>query len=205
MDLAEVLRDAIRAGDLPAGAAIRQEEIAARYHVSRLPVRDALMKLHGEGLVVVEPNRGAFVRELSAPEIEEVFDIRMMLELDLIVRSAGQITRRDLAEIRRIHLAIGDAETAEENAELDRTFHEVAYRAAARPRQLQIVMSLRSVVGSYEKLRARFNQARAAFQKDHLSMMKALAAGDAGTARAALQVHLERTRVIAINAAKGDA
>jgi DNA-binding GntR family transcriptional regulator len=71
--IADTLRDGILRGEIAPGAALRQEELAERFGVSRLPVRDALMRLETQGLVHVYPNRGAFVISLSADELREIY------------------------------------------------------------------------------------------------------------------------------------
>src|SRR5437763_14723371 len=82
--IAETLRDEILRGAIPPGEALRQEELAERFGVSRLPVRDALLRLEAQGLVHVYPNRGAFVISLSADEVREVYEMRILLEGDLL-------------------------------------------------------------------------------------------------------------------------
>src|ERR687885_171179 len=80
--IADALREEIRRGRAEPGQALRQEEIATRFGVSRLPVRDALRRLETEGLVVVYPNRGAFVAEFSPDEVREIYDLPILLEGD---------------------------------------------------------------------------------------------------------------------------
>ena len=67
-------------GELPFGARLRIDDLASRYGVSHMPVREALRVLHGEGLVVIEPNRGARVRTIHRGYIEDLFDVRTALE-----------------------------------------------------------------------------------------------------------------------------
>src|SRR5690242_20975649 len=76
----EHLRQAILSRRLPSGAPLRQERIAEQLGVSRLPVREALRRLHVEGLVDLQPRRGYFVASFNRDEIEELFDIRGTLE-----------------------------------------------------------------------------------------------------------------------------
>src|SRR5215510_2814010 len=82
--VAAALRTALHQGRWSPGTALRQEELAAEFGVSRIPVREALNKLQAEGLVVVEPNRGAFVASLSVADVHEVFDLRVLLECDAL-------------------------------------------------------------------------------------------------------------------------
>src|SRR3982750_1889647 len=78
--IAESLRDEILRGEIPAGQPLRQEELAERFGVSRLPVRDALLRLEAQGLVHVFPNRGAFVISLSAGEVRGGYWMRVFPE-----------------------------------------------------------------------------------------------------------------------------
>src|SRR6478752_7016094 len=97
--IAETLRDEILRGAIPPGAALRQEELAERFGVSRLPVRDALMRLETQGLVHVYPNRGAFVISLSAEEVREIYEMRLLLEGDILERAVPRMTEEDWRQI----------------------------------------------------------------------------------------------------------
>src|SRR3954471_4720361 len=105
--IADTLRDEILRGEISPGAALRQEELAERFGVSRLPVRDALMRLEAQGLVHVYPNRGAFVISLSADEVREIYEMRILLEGDILERAVPRMTEEDW---RRIEAARIDAE-----------------------------------------------------------------------------------------------
>ena len=74
-----MLRDAIVRGVLKGGQPLRQDELAARFELSRIPVRGALCQLEGEGLVTTHPHRGAFVSALSSEELQELCEIRIAL------------------------------------------------------------------------------------------------------------------------------
>src|SRR5688500_2920250 len=93
--IADSLRDEILRGVIEPGAPLRQEELAERFQVSRIPVRDALLRLESQGLVHVYSNRGAFVISLSADEVREIYDMRILLEGDLIERAVPRMTAED--------------------------------------------------------------------------------------------------------------
>ena len=78
--VAEELRRRIVDGEFQSGFQLRQDALAAEFGVSRIPVREALMQLEAEGLVKIHPHRGAIVSELSTEEIEELFELRALLE-----------------------------------------------------------------------------------------------------------------------------
>src|SRR5215831_6943779 len=134
---AEALRGRILAGELKEGSQLRQEVLAAELGVSRIPLREALRLLEGEGLVTIVPHRGAVVSVLSPEEIGELFDLRVLIEPDLIRRAIPNMTAEDLREAEDT-LAGYKSAFAQRNVEswgsLNTRFHTVLYRAAGRPR-----------------------------------------------------------------------
>src|SRR5258707_4522029 len=93
------LREAILRGDFTAGEHVREVEIAARYDVSRGPVREALLQLEQEGLVMLRRNRGAVVARLSRADLEEVYSLRLALERLAVVHAVRHGTEADFAQL----------------------------------------------------------------------------------------------------------
>jgi DNA-binding GntR family transcriptional regulator len=89
--LFDALKNEIYSGLLKPGSALRQEEIANKYKVSRIPVREALLRLESTGLINIKPNRGAYVIEMDEQEIREVYDLRILLECDLLSKAIPMI------------------------------------------------------------------------------------------------------------------
>ena len=81
------LRNAILQGRYKANQPLRQDQIAEKFGVSKVPLREALVQLKAEGLVTFMPNRGAVVTELSAAEVDEIFTMRMALESKALERA----------------------------------------------------------------------------------------------------------------------
>ena len=94
--IASALRLDILKGVLTGKTPLRQDEIALRFGVSKIPVREALFQLKAEGLVAFYPNRGAFVSELSAAEADEIYVMRIALETAALARSIPRLTVADL-------------------------------------------------------------------------------------------------------------
>ena len=92
----------IFSGALQAGQALRQEDIARQLGLSRLPVREALNRLATEGLVELKPRRGFFVVSLKRDEIEDIFDMRAMLEARAGQVAAEQTTMEDADAVDRL-------------------------------------------------------------------------------------------------------
>src|SRR6185312_11475159 len=98
--LADQLRQEIVSGTLVAGQALPQEELSARFGVSRSPMRDALHQLEAEGWVTYHPNRGAFVARVSAQDVREVYGVRRILEAGAIRLAVANMDAATLARAR---------------------------------------------------------------------------------------------------------
>src|SRR6266852_9187131 len=90
------LREKILSGEIGDGEQLRQDALAAEYGVSRIPLREALRQLEAEGLVSFYPHRGAVVSTLSLAEIEELFEIRALIEPDMLRRAIPKLSEEDL-------------------------------------------------------------------------------------------------------------
>src|SRR5947207_6687046 len=97
--IASALRADILSGASRPGTLLRQEDLAARFAMSRIPVRDALRLLEAEGLVTIATNRGAQVTQLSRDEVAEIFHLRVLLECDCLALAASRMSEKDLDRI----------------------------------------------------------------------------------------------------------
>ena len=88
-EIARHLREAIIRGDLAPGERVNESRLTRELASSRSPVREAIRILAAEGLLTIEPHRGARVRPLSEDDLEEIFDVRLMIESHGLRRSAG--------------------------------------------------------------------------------------------------------------------
>jgi DNA-binding GntR family transcriptional regulator len=129
----ELLREAIVTGSLPAGYPLRQEELAQRFGISRIPLREALRQLEAEGFVQIVAYRGAVVRPVSATEIRQIAEIRITLEslaLDLAVR---QMPDSVLDEAERVREELESETDPRRFADLYTRFHFALYECADAP------------------------------------------------------------------------
>src|SRR5690242_12502252 len=132
--IADSLREAILTGQFQPGERLGQDEIAASVSVSRIPVREALLKLQAEGLVVSAPHKGYTVVELTTDEIRDIYSIRIELEGLAVRLAVPNMTPERLAHIERI---LSEEKTLEDTEhqrriELNREFHRTIYEAANR-------------------------------------------------------------------------
>jgi DNA-binding GntR family transcriptional regulator len=189
--VAEAVRADIVNGRVPPGFALRQEELAERFGVSRIPVREALRQLEAEGIVTVRANRGAFVRSFTSEEISEIFDLRIMLETDLLRRAIPAMADGDLERIEAAVEGSGTARSGNWRRELDRRFHQALYEPAGRPLQLAMVMKLRDSIAHYAPAEDHMRRLTEDWLDDHRQIAAACARLNPDEAVRVLRHHLQ--------------
>ena len=138
--IADQVRTEIEEGRLPPGAPLSQVELAARFGLSRIPVREALRHLAAEGYVTYRPNKGAnVVSAVSAEDVEEIIEIRECLEARLMDCAVEKLTPDVLDEAAEALKALNRASTAQQVHGAHQRFHTLLYRAAERPRMAEII------------------------------------------------------------------
>jgi DNA-binding GntR family transcriptional regulator len=194
----EVARDALRRaileGALPGGTRLRQADIAARLGISTTPLREALRELASEGLVRLDAHRGATVVELDQSEIEEIYDLRKLLEPAALRRAAERITPDEITRAR----ALCDRMRIETDptvwAELNTAFHDVIIQASHSPRLVDIIEKLRAGSAPYVALALRTGGAHIPRQNvHHEQILQGLANGDGEATSRTFLKHLEET------------
>lgn len=140
--IATQVRRSILAGALKHGQPLRQDEIAGEYGVSKIPVREALLILEGEGLVEFIPNRGAFVSELSAEDAREISIMRIALETAALREAIGLMTTSDFDHAETILTKIDACTDQQAWSDLNWQFHETLYRPANLPKLLKTIREL---------------------------------------------------------------
>ena len=194
-DVVEAIRDAILGDELPAGARLIEDDLAAMLNVSRGPVRQAIFRLQQEGLVSHEPHRGATVVKVSAADAEEIFTLRTALEQLSIGRACRLATTADLAALdailERFLKPPRPQMTRKLAAEIDIDFHDTLFRAAHHQRLYQAWERLRSQVFLFLLLRDLQPVGfRNSWHKDHQDLLDVVRAGNEAGAREAITLHL---------------
>lgn len=130
IQVVEVLRQWILTGRLGAGQFIRQEAIAKELGVSRVPVREALVTLEAEGMIVRERYKGAFVAEISMAAFREVYELRELLEVFLFEKALSRITEDHLRRAEMLIQQSDEAETGQDWLYVNKKFHMTLYEPA---------------------------------------------------------------------------
>ncbi len=189
------LRVAIVSGELRPGEQVLQDSLAERFGVSRVPLREALKILEGEGQVTYRPHRGYFVAELDIDDLREVYRIRDLLESEAVRVAVPQITDEEVAALAR---CLDDVEQASESGDLttmtaaNRRFHFGLIEAAHMPRLLRLVRVLWDATDVYRSLYYAESKHRKAVQDEHRQVLDAVRQGDAEEAVALLRRHRQR-------------
>ncbi len=141
-EVASYLRELIFSGEIVQGEFLRPDPIAERLGVSNTPVREALLTLRGEGLVLLIPRRGFVVATLSRQDVQDLFWAQAMIAAELAARAATRITKADLERLMAIQhnheVAVrdGDVDSLER---LGHQFHRLVNLAADSPRLAQLL------------------------------------------------------------------
>ncbi len=195
--ITDQLRQAILDGTYPAGAQLRQDALGEAYGVSRIPVREALFQLEAEGLVRIVPQKGAIVSELSLDEINDVFDLRVLLEPRMLQQSARHFSADDFAVLngiqRRFEAAIA-AGNRSEWGQINAEFHMAMYVNARQPRTQSIVMALLQTSDRYTRMQLSTVEAMGVAQKEHAQLIAMCREGRVEEASGFLKQHIEAVR-----------
>jgi len=195
--IVEQLRRGILAGRYAAGEQLRQDALAAEFGVSRIPVREALFQLEAEGLVVIAPHKGAIVSAFSIEEIDDVFNLRVLLEPRLLAQSAPQLAVDDYAALTALDGAFTRASAQQDVAqwgELNARFHLALYRHARQPRTLNIVTALLQSSERFTRLQMNREPALDRAEREHRRLVTLCRGGDMDKACAHLVAHIETVR-----------
>jgi DNA-binding GntR family transcriptional regulator len=176
------LRRAILTGQMVPGEAIRQDALAERLGVSRVPLREALRTLEGEGQVIYRPHRGYHVADLSLDDLLEVYRIRELLETEATRKAVPRLTGEDVERLEQAQLDIEKA--ARDNdiiamAAANRQFHFTVLEGAGMPRLLRLVRVLWDATDAYRSLYYSENANRERVNREHKAIIEAVRTQDA--------------------------
>jgi DNA-binding GntR family transcriptional regulator len=201
-DLAASIQARIMSGEIPVGARLRQERLAAEYSVSRTPVREALRKLQATGTVLLRPNQGAVVRGPTVRDIREAYVVRAELEALAAELAASWIAGADLERLRTAEEAFSRAARRRAPAELagagddwsqaNDLFHEAVLAGAGNARLGEMVLDLHRTFPRGLTWKALMEDARLRDEnaREHRAILEAIEARDGGAARDRMRRHV---------------
>lgn len=184
------LRVAILRGTLPPGMRLRQEDLAEQLGVSRIPLRDAFRRLEAEGLVRIDGRRGARVASLTADNVAEIYELRLMLETHCIRQAIRNLQADDIDRLLAMSEHMDRVATHGDEGRLSRrAFYDELYRHGGRPRMHDLILKLRDDVHRYHILK----NTGASFSA-HAQLREAIRARDAEASARIMRQHLRMAR-----------
>jgi DNA-binding GntR family transcriptional regulator len=195
----QAIREGIMRGTYAQGAHITAQGLATVSGLSRTPVREAMRRLHAEGLIRIIPNRGAFVAHWDKAEIEHIYDLRVLLEGFAAESAALRVTPEQLVELRETAdemqaLVVQPDPSREAIAEINDRFHKAVLKASGNARLqelLNTIVEISLVLSTFrhyqiEELRRSANQ--------HSELVSALEMRDPAWARSVMAAHILSAR-----------
>ena len=197
----EKLRGQILSGERVHGERLTEVEVAADLGISRTPVREALRRLAAEGLVDVSLNRGASVARWGSADLQEIFDLRTLLESDAAKRATTRAGSEVIAvldevcqEMDEIFANLDGISSLRSLAELNRRFHSTIIEAADSPRLSSIIDSLTHVPVVMQTFTQYSPHALARSLQHHREIVDAMRARDASWAESVMRAHIIAAR-----------
>ncbi len=184
------LRSAILRGEYAPGERLRTAAIAERLGTSRTPVREALVLLEGDGLVELEPRRGALVRTFDPEDLIDLYEVRALLEARAAQRAATRITPQQVGDLEDVCRRAERAGTDDLDTllALNEEFHRIVIAAAGSPR------TVAGIPGPFKVAFWGVDEQRERSLADHREIASTLRAGSAERAETAMRLHILNAR-----------
>jgi DNA-binding GntR family transcriptional regulator len=189
----ELLRQKILRGDYPEASALRQDALAAELGVSRIPVREALRQLEAEGLVNFSPHLGAVVSSLSLGEIDELFNLRALLESELLRQAVERMTDDVLERAESVldaYDAAFDRGDVAEWGTLNWEFHATLLAVSDRPLTLGVLSTLHNQSERYMRMQLALTHGEHRARGEHRAILAAARGNDAAEAARLMAEHI---------------
>lgn len=205
----EELREAILTGRLAPGSPVLQELVAGELGLSRVPVREALKMLEGEGLVTYEAHRGYVVTKLTPLEVKEVYRIRELLEDEAVSKAAKNLDRSDIEKMVALNEKLAKAYQSGDLLDIlttNRQFHDVIFAKGGTQKLQKLINVMWDSIESYRSSYFINTENHAELLEEHNKIIQAAAAGDTKDLLRLTRLHRSRAyKVIARLAAEQSA
>lgn len=195
--IADDVRERILSGEMVEGETIRQEALAEEYDVSRMPIREALKRLDAEGLVQLTNNRGASVTKHSLREIGEIFDLRILIEVDMFRRAIPKMKAPDFARCQKLLAEMDASYDANDVAKwggLNFEYHSALYAAAERKLTNDLLRRVNLQSDRYVRMHLSVMQQREPAKDEHHKLLALAHEQEIEEGCRLLTSHIERTK-----------
>lgn len=198
----EELKLLILTGKISPGMRLMEEELAEDMGVSRTPIREAIRKLEKEGLITIEPRRGAYVSQISTKDMVEILEVRQNMEGLAAALAAERMSpegKQQLKEITEAYEAAFEAGDMAEMIRCDTKFHHIIVEATQNKILVQMVEQLQELVLRFRYIYYDNFKRAEKMLAEHRSIYEAIISGDAEAAKNSADVHIDRLKVMVID------
>ncbi|MER5702033.1 GntR family transcriptional regulator [Micromonospora sp. NPDC002296] len=198
-EVAQALRAAIVAGQIRPGTIYSAPTLAVQFGVSPTPVREAILDLAKEGLITIVKNKGFRIKSLSDRELDEITEIRELLEIPVVADQVGRLGEEQLRELRALAEAVVTAASRSDVVayiEADSAFHLTLLRAGGNLRLVETVADLRNRTRLYGLDGLVKNGQLVGSADEHVQLVDLLEAADRPAVVALMRRHLQHVRGI---------
>lgn len=202
------LRERIIDGEFDQGAPLSEKELASRFGTSRTPVREALSQLLAESLVERVPGRGYFVARARVEDLQDTFEVRLLIEGEAAARAARYATKAErdrLRELAGFSFIPEDRRSYNQAMERNSEFHLEVARASRNALMVNLVSSCLSHMTRFLKLGGHVHDESKDSNTEHQAIVDAIEAREPEEARHAMREHLSRTQKLMMTALMGRA
>ncbi|MGD9715104.1 MAG: GntR family transcriptional regulator [Thermomicrobiales bacterium] len=192
--ITDTLRDSIRNGTLADGTELNQVALSKHFGVSRVPVREALRALEVEGWITAPTHYRALVQGLSVARIEEIFELRTLIEVHLIGKAVPNTTSGRIADLKARCSAMDRIRDHDEWLSANRAFHRALLEPSGSDMMIDMLEQLSAQPERYLQVRNAGQDRQTVAGAEHRAIVAAAAKGDVVQARKLIRAHIAQTR-----------
>ncbi len=197
----KTLHESIMSFTLQQGQIYNEMAVSKELGLSRTPVREALLRLSSENLITFLPRKGFIITSFTVQDVEEIFELRLILESTVVRKITSKIRKEDINELRK-QIKLQHSATAKSDYHgfmlSDRTFHKLFFELAGNSKLLDIMNNFQDICHMmgicYLKVDKHYEEAI----KDHETIVESIETGDADIAEAALYKHISKVKAAVI-------
>lgn len=193
-EIANDIQREIQQGVYSPGEALNQVALAAKYGVSRIPIREALSMLATAGAVEMFAGTGARVKSLNQADLQEIYELRMLLEPRLAAAIIAGSSKNDLARLNEFVQKMLETESLDDWMSLNFEFHSYLYSISGMPKWEKILLELLGSVQPYSRANVTEQSSRELANREHQDMVEAISAGAVEPLSAHITAHLEHAK-----------
>jgi GntR family transcriptional regulator, rspAB operon transcriptional repressor len=197
-DIYSVIFDKIIDGEYPPNTRLKEEVLSEEFKISRTPIRAVLVQLEQDGLIQITANKGASVLPFTADEIEEIYEIRKVLELLCLEISAPILSMQKLLELKKEMLNSVDDQDIKIHSELDAKLHNYIIVSTGKKRLINNLGQLFRLIQRFRSLGFMQKDTKESTIREHIEILNAICMRNTVIAKELMMKHIDNSKIIAL-------